>query len=121
MDYTFYRCNKLKEIKGINNFNTSNVSNMQAIFGKWKELENLDLTNFSKYESKSKKIYYKHEIKAKYCLTTSGVDLIDNATQIYKTQRKTNKFWKAVFFYLLGVTMNKCWLIKLNHVKIVKK
>ena len=114
MDYTFYRCNKLKEIKGINNFNTSNVTNMQEMFMEWKELENLDLTNFSKYENKSKKIYYKYEIKAKYVLTTSRVDLIDNAIQIYKTQRKTNKFWKSVFFYLLGVTMNKCWLSYIN-------
>ena len=88
MDYTFYRCNKLKEIKGINNFNTSNVSNMQAIFGKWKELENLDLTNFSKYENIAKKIYYKHEIKAKYSLKTSGVNLIDRGHKYIKYKEK---------------------------------
>ena len=39
------------------------------------------------------------------------MDLIDAATQVYKTQRKTNKWWKAVFFYLLDVTLNNCCII----------
>ena len=66
---------------------------------------------YCKYKNKSGKRQYKHEIVAKYNLTKSGVDLIDSATQIYKTQRKTNKWWKAVFFYLLDVTMNNCSII----------
>ena len=64
-----------------------------------------------KYKNKKNKIQLKHEMIAYYNLTKSGVDLIDSATQIYKTQRKTNKWWKAVFFYLLDVTLNNCCII----------
>lgn len=66
---------------------------------------------FCTYYNKSKKKHVKHEIIANYNLTKAGVDLIDSATQIYKTQRKTNKWWKAVFFYLLDVTLNNCVII----------
>ena len=64
-----------------------------------------------KYKNKKNKIQLKHEMIAYYNLTKSGVDLIDSATQVYKTQRKTNKWWKAVFFYLLDVTLNNCCII----------
>ena len=64
-----------------------------------------------KYKNKKNKIQLKHEMVAYYNLTKSGVDLIDSATQVYKTQRKTNKWWKAVFFYLLDVTLNNCCII----------
>ena len=66
---------------------------------------------FKKYKNRKNKIQYKNEIIANYNLTKSGVDLIDSATQIYKTQRKTNKWWKAVFFYLLDVTLNNMCII----------
>lgn len=64
-----------------------------------------------KYENKTKKLQHKYEMIANYNLTKSGVDLIDSATQVYKTQRKTNKWWKAVFFYLMDVTLNNCTII----------
>jgi len=70
-----------------------------------------------KYKNKKNKVLYKHEIVANYNLTKSGVDLIDAATQIYKTQRKTNKWWKAVFFYLLDVTLNNCCILYYSNNK----
>ena len=46
MEYMFYECKKLKEIKGINKFNTNNVINMRGMFQFCNELEYLDLSNF---------------------------------------------------------------------------
>ena len=38
-----------------------------------------------------------------YNKTKNGVDGLDQITSIYSTKRKTYKWWKAVFFYLLDV------------------
>ena len=47
MQFMFYNCNKLKEIKGINKFNTNNVTKMNTMFQQCAELISLDLSNFN--------------------------------------------------------------------------
>ena len=68
MEYMFYECIKLKEIKGINNFNTINVTKMTGMFENCNELEYLDLSNFNTSKvtdmgSMFKKCYKLKEIK----------------------------------------------------------
>ena len=40
-----------------------------------------------------------------YNKTKSGVDGVDQITSIYSSKRKTYKWWKAVFFYLLDTAI----------------
>ena len=64
-----------------------------------------------KYLNKKNKCKYKQEIICQYNLTKSGVDLVDMENQNYKTQRRTKKWWKAVFFYILDVTLKNLSVI----------
>ena len=46
MNYMFFNCNKLKEIKGINNFNTKKVINLGHMFYECNNLQYIDLSGF---------------------------------------------------------------------------
>ena len=46
MNYMFFHCNKLKEIKGINEFNTKQVINMGHLFYECNNLQYLDISGF---------------------------------------------------------------------------
>ena len=67
-----------------------------------------------KYLNKKNKCKYKPEIICQYNLTKSGVDLTDMKIQNYKTQRITKKLWKAVFFYILDVTLKNLSIIYIS-------
>lgn len=67
-----------------------------------------------KYINKMKHLKYKPEMIAYYNQTKCGIDLVDCATNIYKSQRKTYKWWKAVLFYLIDISLNNCKIIFLD-------
>ena len=67
--------------------------------------------NMKKYKNKNGQEKIKPEMIAVYNLTKSGVDQVDAASSIYSCQRKTYKWWKAVFFYLLDVTIHNACVI----------
>ena len=48
MNYMFFQCNKLKEIKGLNKFNTKQVINTGHMFYECNNLQCLDLSGFDK-------------------------------------------------------------------------
>lgn len=64
-----------------------------------------------KYCNKSGQWKFKPEMVCYYNLTKSGVDLVDMAASIYKSQRKCLKWWKAVFFYVLDVTLHNLTIL----------
>ena len=75
-----------------------------------------------KYKNKRGKWKYKNEIICYYNKTKGGVDLVDCFAEIYKTQRKTYKWWKSLLFYFIefnndlyyNVSVNKCILWKVG-------
>lgn len=74
-------------------------------------VSNLYNGNMKKYKNKNGQEKIKPEMIAIYNLTKSGVDQVDAASSIYSCQRKTYKWWKAVFFYLLDVTIHNACVI----------
>ena len=48
----------------------------------------------------------KRKIISYYNLIKGGVDTVDGAAGVYSTQRKTYKWWHAIFFYLLEASQN---------------
>lgn len=51
-----------------------------------------------KYRNKAGKVRIKPEVVCYYNLNKSGVDLTDMSIQIFKSQRRFSKWWKAIFF-----------------------
>ena len=51
MGFMFNKCKNLKEIKGINKFVTKEVKNMERMFSECSELETLDLSSFTTYNT----------------------------------------------------------------------
>ena len=64
-----------------------------------------------KYYNKKKKLKLKLEIVCIYNLTKSGCDLIDNTCAIYHSQRKSKKWWKEIFFYLIDACLKNIIII----------
>ena len=74
-----------------------------------------------KYYNKRKKLKLKPEIVCIYNLTKSGVDLADMEIQNYKTQSRTKNRWKALFSYILDVTLKNLSIIYFVHEQIKKE
>lgn len=53
----------------------------------------------------------KPEIVSYYIKLKSGVDLADMAISINHTKRKTKKWWKSIFFYLLDIHLHNLSII----------
>ena len=47
MDYMFYKCYKLKEIKGIYNFRISDMTGLYKMFDECNDLEYIDISKFN--------------------------------------------------------------------------
>ena len=67
--------------------------------------------NIKAYYNSNNKKHIKPEMIAVYNMTKSGVDQIDACTNTYSCQRKTYKWWKAVFWYLIDVTIHNATVI----------
>ena len=48
---------------------------------------------------------YKSKIMYQYNLKKSGIDIEEIEIQYYKTQSRTKKYWKTIFFYIIDVTI----------------
>ena len=73
--------------------------------------------NIKEYYNKNNKKHIKPEMIAVYNMTKSGVDQIDACTNTYSCQRKTYKWWKAVFWYLIDVTIHNATVIYFTNNK----
>jgi hypothetical protein len=68
-------------------------------------------SDFVYYRNKKKELKIKPEMLASYNMTKSGVDMIDSITSIHSSQRKVYKWWKAVFFYLIDISIYNASII----------
>ena len=64
-----------------------------------------------KYKNNRGKWKHKKEIICYYNKTKVDVDLLDCFAEIYKTQRKTYKCWKSLFFYFIDIIIHNCSII----------
>jgi hypothetical protein len=48
---------------------------------------------------------------ADYCKFMGGVDVADHMLQYYSVFRKTNKYWRKLFFHLLNMIITNAWLL----------
>lgn len=105
--------NEIRETKLMNQYEKKlfSIPNTNINFLLYKSTKLIHLS--SNVYSANNAIYYnrnnqqrnKPEMVAMYNLTKAGVDLIDATTSIYSCQRKTYKWWKAVFYYLFDITI----------------
>lgn len=50
----------------------------------------------------------------------SGVDEVDKNIAIYETKRREKKWWKALFFYILDISINNASIIYYEQQNIGK-
>ena len=109
---TFLKTIQIKE-KGI--YEAYKSGNIIFLVYKDKRQIQLASNSFSirtiKYKNKRGIEKKKPEMIAAYNLTKAGVDLVDGMAGIYSCKRKTYKWWKTVFFYLLDIIINNASII----------
>ena len=66
------------------------------------------------YFNKKKKLKNKPEVVAYYNLTNLVYDMIDDAFSNCQIQRKSKKWWRKVLFYLMNITLNNIYNIKIQ-------
>jgi len=58
----------------------------------------------------------KPEIVSNYNASKFGIDKLDQVLAYYSFDRKTNKWWKNIFFYVLDVSLsNACVIYRQSH------
>ena len=94
MGFMFNKCKNLKEIKGINKFVTKEVKNMERMFSECSELETLDLSSFTTYNTT--KISYMFDNCKKLKEFKGNSDLVEkyNSSKYlsYFNNLESNKF-----------------------------
>ena len=110
--------NKIKNIvlsKGEEKLYNINHTNIKLFMTKDKKQINVASSCYGaqkyKYKNKRGKWKYKNEIICYYNKTKGGVDLVDCFAEIYKTQRKTYKWWKSLLFYFIDITIHNCSIV----------
>ena len=97
----------LKEEEKLYNINHTNI---RLFMTKDKKQINIASSCFGvqkyKYKNKRGKLKHKNEIISYYNKTKGGVDWVDCFAEIYKTQRKTYKWWKSLSFYFINIIIH---------------